>query len=111
MLTTTGARSGTERSSPLLCMEDGDDSFVVIGSNYGRAHHPGWSANLRANPECTLTFRGSTGRFRARELVDDERQEAWARAEDGYRGYAIYEERARPRVIRLFRLEPEPTAG
>src|SRR4051794_34791933 len=49
MLTTTGARSGAPRRHPVIAVPDGD-AFVVVGSNYGRAHHPGWYHNLRAHP-------------------------------------------------------------
>jgi len=106
MLTSTGAKSGAERSQPLLCIQDGD-GFLVIGSNYGRPPHPGWSANLRKQPECNLLFGGRDRRYRARELAGEERAAAWKRAVDWYAGYAIYEEKCRQRrTIRVFRLEP-----
>ncbi len=104
LLTCTGAKSGEERSQPLLCIDDGD-GFLLIGSNYGRADHPAWTANLRANPECSLTFRGETRPYRARLLEGEERDAAWDTAVDTYRGYAVYAETAHPRVIRVFRLE------
>src|SRR5690349_18234445 len=44
LLTTRGARSGRERTLPLLAIPDGD-ALVVIGSNYGQAHHPAWVFN------------------------------------------------------------------
>jgi len=28
----------------------GGDDFVVVGSNWGQAHHPAWSGNLLADP-------------------------------------------------------------
>jgi hypothetical protein len=39
LLTTTGRRSGEERTVPLLYMRDGE-SFVVVGSNGGTSTHP-----------------------------------------------------------------------
>lgn len=106
MLTSTGAKSGEERSQPLLFVPGDDGSLLAIGSNYGRAWHPGWVYNLAANPSCTVTFRGETKSYVARELEGAEREAAWARAVDSYRGYAAYERRARPRRIKLFLLEP-----
>ncbi|GAB3872288.1 hypothetical protein GCM10027610_137470 [Dactylosporangium cerinum] len=49
LLTTTGRRSGQPRSQPLLFVRDGGD-FIVIGSNWGQAHHPAWTSNLLADP-------------------------------------------------------------
>jgi deazaflavin-dependent oxidoreductase (nitroreductase family) len=104
LVTMTGAKSGEERTQPLSCIEDTDGTLLLIGSNYGRPHHPAWTANLRANPECSVTYGGETANYTARELEGEERATAWERAVDWYGGYALYEEKCRPRVIRIFRL-------
>ena len=106
MVTTTGAKTGKQHSQPLLLVPGETGELLVIGSNYGRSWHPGWVYNLAANPPCTVTFRGETRDYVARELEGAEREAAWARAVDSYRGYAAYERRARPRRIKLFLLEP-----
>jgi deazaflavin-dependent oxidoreductase (nitroreductase family) len=105
LLTTTGAKSGKPRTQPITVIEH-DGSLILTGSNYGRASHPSWSTNLRAHPECILEFRGPPRRYRAVELAGEERDAAWATVTDFYRGYAIYEQTAGPRRIRLFRLDP-----
>ena len=106
MLISTGAKSGEDRAQPLLCIRDGE-AIILIGSNYGGDSHPGWSANLRKNPDCRLVFGGPERRYRARELTGEERAAAWRRAVDWYAGYAIYEAKTRgKRTIRVFRLEP-----
>lgn len=105
ILTSIGAKSGERRSQPMTMLEDGDD-LIVIGSNYGRPHHPGWSANLLANPECEVVFRGSPRKCRATLITGAERETAWEKAVDFYNGYAAYKERCAPREIRLFRLSP-----
>jgi deazaflavin-dependent oxidoreductase (nitroreductase family) len=107
LLTTRGARTGTRRTCPLLGIPDGD-GIVVIGSNYGQAHHPGWVFNLRAHPAVEVRFEGRERALVARELTGDERRAAWARAERVYPAWAAYRQRAAPRVIRVFRLEPAP---
>src|SRR3954452_10840670 len=53
MLTTIGAKTGKLRTVPVVGLSDGG-KIVVIASNYGQAHHPGWYYNLRAHPEATL---------------------------------------------------------
>ena len=57
MLTTTGARSGRQITSPILGFPD-DDDMVVIASNYGQARHPAWYHNLRADPRARLAVDG-----------------------------------------------------
>ncbi|ETW23473.1 nitroreductase family deazaflavin-dependent oxidoreductase [Mycobacterium gastri] len=105
LLTSTGAKSGKPRTQPLTFLEDGD-GLLAIGSNYGRANHPGWSANLLAHPECTVEFKGPPGRYRAELLTGDDRARAWAIATDFYAGYERYRTKCAPREIRVFRLRP-----
>lgn len=103
LVTTTGAKSGVERTQPLVLIDDGK-GLLLIGSNYGRATHPAWSFNLLANPGCDVIFRGPKQRYHATLLSGPERDDAWATAVDFYAGYARYKETAAPRDIRLFRL-------
>ena len=104
LLTSTGAKSGQPRTQPLVCIDGEDDTILLIGSNYGRPPHPGWSANLIAHPECTLEFRGPPTPYRAKLLEGEDREGAWERAVDNYQGYAAYEEKCAPRRIRIFEL-------
>lgn len=110
LVTTTGARTGADRTHPLVLVDDGD-GLLAIGSNYGRAGHPAWSANLLAHPGCTVEFRGPPARYRAELLEGDDRAAAWATAVDFYAGYERYRASCAPRVIRLFRLRPDGTAS
>lgn len=58
-LTTTGAKTGRQRTTPLVALEDGD-RLVIIASSWGRKRHPSWYYNLRAHPGATVTIRGRT---------------------------------------------------
>jgi deazaflavin-dependent oxidoreductase (nitroreductase family) len=49
VLHTTGRKSGQQRSHTLQYMPDGD-KYVVVASNNGQDHHPGWYYNLLSNP-------------------------------------------------------------
>jgi deazaflavin-dependent oxidoreductase (nitroreductase family) len=100
LMTHTGAKSGLLRTTPLLYFSRGDD-VIVVASNYGRASHPAWLANVRANPDVTLTFRGRTGRYRARVAEGTERTQLWAAAKAYVRNYASYEESAPHREIQI----------
>ncbi|BBX73035.1 hypothetical protein MSHI_09410 [Mycobacterium shinjukuense] len=105
LLTSTGAKSGRPRTHPLTLIAD-SDGLLAIGSNYGRATHPAWSANLLAHPDCTVEFKGPPRRYRAELLTGDARAAAWATAVDFYNGYENYRANCSPREIRVFRLRP-----
>jgi len=105
LVTTTGAKSGQQRTHPLVLIDD-EDGLLAIASNYGRKNHPAWSANLIANAECTVEFRGPPARYRAELLTGDARASAWATAVDFYIGYERYRSGCAPREIRVFRLSP-----
>ena len=76
-LTTTGAKSGAERTAPVLAIPAGDGKLVVIASNYGQRNNPSWYHNLRAHPRARMLFDGKrlrdgrprAGRRGARALV------------------------------------------
>jgi deazaflavin-dependent oxidoreductase (nitroreductase family) len=53
LLTTTGARSGQPRTSPLSYLADGG-RYVVFAANAGAPTHPDWYHNLIANPAVTV---------------------------------------------------------
>jgi deazaflavin-dependent oxidoreductase (nitroreductase family) len=105
LVTSTGAKSGQQRTHPLVLIEDSDE-LLAIGSNYGREKHPAWSANLLAHPECSVEFIGPPKRYRAELLTGDARAAAWAHAVDYYAGYESYRTSCAPREIRVFRLRP-----
>ena len=105
MLTTTGARSGKPHTLPVLALPEGDH-LVVIASNMGKPANPGWYYNLRAQPSVMITWRGSTVRMRARELIGEERQRYVDRGLEAYPWWAPYHRRAAPRLIPVIMLEP-----
>lgn len=103
-LRTTGARSGLPRDTVLMCLPQ-DDGFVVVGSNFGDARHPGWTANLLAHPEALVRYRGRVTRMSARLLRGQEREALWSQLEDMWPEYREYERDA-GRELRVFRLDP-----
>jgi F420H(2)-dependent quinone reductase len=98
LLTTTGAKTGKERTVPLLYVQREAGEIAIIGTRFGSTKHPGWAHNLRKLPEATVEIRGQRGPYRARDADDAEREEAWERAVRMYSGYARYEPRARRRI-------------
>ena len=105
VLHTTGAKSGEPRDTYLMYTADGRGRAIVAGTTFAQERHPGWTYNLLAHPDASITVRGRSMPVRASLIGDDERDEAWRRIEaqwPGYRGY----ERDSGRVVRLFRLQP-----
>jgi deazaflavin-dependent oxidoreductase (nitroreductase family) len=104
LLTTTGRKSGQQRTAPVLFMADGD-RYVVIGSNAGNERSPAWALNLVANPEAEVQVRANRRTVRARVADGEEREDLWRRANEQYAGFDDYKHRT-ARDIRLFVLEP-----
>jgi deazaflavin-dependent oxidoreductase (nitroreductase family) len=106
LLTHVGARSGTERTTPLVYVDDGHD-LVIVASKGGNPRHPAWLHNLRAQPEVTIQVGSEHRRVRAREADAAERKRLWPRAVAVWGGYEDYQRRT-DREIPLVILEPRP---
>jgi F420H(2)-dependent quinone reductase len=104
LLTTTGRRSGRQRTAPVCYLADGE-RLVVIGSNVGNVTAPGWSLNLKAHPTCEVQVRGERRDLRARIAEGDERAALWRGMNVQYAGFDDYEQRT-SRDIAVFVLEP-----
>jgi deazaflavin-dependent oxidoreductase (nitroreductase family) len=68
ILTSTGRRTGKQRSTPLIYQEYGDD-YLVVASKGGSDQPPAWYLNLLDTPEVEVQVRGD--RFEARARVAD----------------------------------------
>jgi deazaflavin-dependent oxidoreductase (nitroreductase family) len=78
LLTTTGARSGQPRTTPLGYAVDGSpDRFIVFASNMAAPSDPAWYRNLVANPEVTVEVGGDRFPARARTTRGPERDRAY----------------------------------
>ncbi|HET9118958.1 MAG TPA: nitroreductase/quinone reductase family protein [Solirubrobacterales bacterium] len=93
LLSHTGAKSGRKRTTPLLYFTDGG-RVVLIASQTGKAKHPSWFHNVRANPEVELWASGRGGSYRAGVADGDDRERLWRLATQLYPGYDDYQQRA-----------------
>lgn len=105
LLHARGAKSGIERSTPLLATKQGD-RILLVASKAGAPKHPAWLHNVRANPDVELTVGGRRRPMRAHIAEGAERERLWAVVCDNYSGYATYQRRAGARVIPVVVLEP-----
>jgi deazaflavin-dependent oxidoreductase (nitroreductase family) len=107
LLTTTGAKTGRQRTVTLLYVDRGDDEVAVIGSHFGRRDHPAWYHNLNSDPACRVAIGRRTWRAVSRPADPDERAEIWAQALHLYAGYDKYLEWTEGRVPPVLILKPE----
>ena len=97
-ITTTGARSGRRRTTPLLGVPFGDD-IAIIGAHFGQPGAPGWYYNLRAQPRAEVTYRNRSVPATAREAGPEERRAILGQARKIYGGYEAYARRITDREI------------
>jgi deazaflavin-dependent oxidoreductase (nitroreductase family) len=104
VLTTTGAKTGQRRTTPLATKPE-DGSWYVVGSNFGRDNHPAWTANLIATPDAEISFEARPTAVHAHLLSTDEKAAIWPRLVAFWPNYDVYVERS-GRDLRVFRLDP-----
>lgn len=90
LLTTTGAKSGRPRTSPMMYLPDGD-RLIVFASNAGKDNHPSWYHNLRANPSATVEVGTERYAATATELTGEEHDRLYAVQAGRYPGFADYQ--------------------
>jgi len=101
LLTTTGRKSGKQRTTPLVYMPHGND-VVVYPSNGGQESQPAWWLNLQTTPTATIQIGKTTRQIQARPATPDEHTQLWPKAESynpHWRTYAQTVTRPIPLVI------------
>ena len=89
LLTTTGRKTGKERTWPLLSIKQGD-SYLFAASFGGHDEHPAWYLNLAANPDVSVQEGSTTVRGRARVATGAEREQLYQKFVDVYSTYGDY---------------------
>lgn len=106
LLTTTGAKSGQQRLSPLAYFTI-DGKLIIIGSFAGAPTDPAWVHNLRANPQAHIEVGTPQGvqayDVTAHELPPAEREQLFDKVTAVAPGFADYQSKT-SRVIPLFEL-------
>jgi deazaflavin-dependent oxidoreductase (nitroreductase family) len=104
IVTSTGARTGRVRKTPVMRVEHGG-RYAAVASMGGAPTHPVWYYNLRANPRVELQDGPVLQDMVARQLTGSEREQWWERAVAAYPPYAEYQAKT-SRQIPVFLLEP-----
>ena len=90
LLTTTGRRSGEQRTTPLIYGEhDGD--YLVVGSKGGADDPPAWLLNLEADPDVQVQVRGDRFGARARLATAQEKPALWTTMVGHWPAYEDYQ--------------------
>jgi deazaflavin-dependent oxidoreductase (nitroreductase family) len=92
LLTTTGRKSGEERTTPLIHRTDGD-RFVVIASKGGAPEHPDWYLNLTENPEIEIQVKGERFPVEATTAEGEERERLWKLLNEDWPDYDSYQQK------------------
>jgi deazaflavin-dependent oxidoreductase (nitroreductase family) len=104
LLTTTGRKSGTQYTTPLIYALDGRNP-VIVASQGGSPDNPDWYLNLVANPEVEAQIKGDTFRAHARSAQGDERERLWKLMTAVWPDYDAYQQKT-DRRIPVVVLEP-----
>ncbi|OEU97434.1 MULTISPECIES: nitroreductase/quinone reductase family protein [Streptomyces] len=109
LLTTTGARTGTEQTSPLGFVRDEDGALLVVASAGGAHRHPAWYRNLLAHPMVRVEVGSDTFGAVAVPAEGTEHQRLFAYVSGQQPGYADYQARTDRRlpVVRLEHSYPD----
>lgn len=103
LLTTTGAKSGEPRLSPLAYLTV-DGKAIIVGSKAGSDTNPHWVHNLRANPQAHVEVGTESYDVVARELPSAERDITFGKIAAASAVFAGYQAKT-SRVIPLFELQ------
>ncbi|PXX09726.1 nitroreductase family deazaflavin-dependent oxidoreductase [Mycolicibacterium moriokaense] len=104
LLTTTGAKSGQPRVSP-LSFKRVDGRLLIIAGNGGAEDNPSWVYNLRANPSARIELGTESFEVTARELPPAERDDIVPKLTAEISAFAEFQANTK-RVIPIFELQP-----
>ena len=104
LLDHTGAKTGAQRTAPLMYHED-EETLAVMASKGGQPTHPAWFHNLLAHPETTVQIGREVRAVRARVASDEERARLWPKFVAFYPGYDFFQRHAGDRKIPIVILD------
>ena len=97
LLHAIGAKSGIERTTPLMFLREGEGPWHVFASYGGAPNDPAWYGNILAHPDLHISVGDgqaiSRVPVRARVLAGEERDRTYARQAELYPQFAGYEQK------------------
>ena len=104
LLTTTGRKTGKQRTLPLIYIMD-NSAYVITASAGGAEKHPGWFFNIRSNPQATIQVKDKHIKVMAEIAGQEKKSELWARLVEVAPNFAGYQKRT-SREIPMVILHP-----
>jgi deazaflavin-dependent oxidoreductase (nitroreductase family) len=92
LLTTTGHKSGEQRTLPLIYGRAGDD-YLVVASKGGADEPPAWYVNLQKDPDVEVQVWGDRFPARARTATPEEHERFWTVMTREWPDYDDYQRR------------------
>ncbi|GAB3970070.1 hypothetical protein GCM10029978_042670 [Actinoallomurus acanthiterrae] len=106
ILTTVGAKSGLERTTPVGWFPGEDGGWLIVASAAGAAGNPAWYYNLAAHPDkVQIEVEGRKMAVAAEQLHGTEREEAWRQITAAAPRFAQYQQKT-DRELPIIRLVP-----
>ena len=94
LLSTTGAKTGRVRTSPLVYLDGGDGTVYVFASKGGAPTNPAWYHNLLAKPSVTVERGNERYEAIATPITGPLRDEIYARQVERFPGFGEYQQKA-----------------
>lgn len=105
LLTTTGAKSGIARTTPLVYMPDGE-RHIIFASKGGAPTNPDWYHNVIAHPNVTVEVGTETFEATAQVLTGEERDRLYEKQAAIAPNFAEYQTKT-TRQIPVIALYPQ----
>ncbi len=97
ILTTTGAKTGKQHTTPLMYLPYGD-RLVVFASKAGADTNPDWYHNIVAHPMATVEVRNKIFEATATIETGEFRDQLFAKQAQLYPGFADYQRKTRRKI-------------
>ena len=90
LLTHRGAKSGTERTTPLMSRVGDEGTLYIFASKAGAPTSPDWFHNVVANPQVTVEYGTESFPATAEPLAGAERDKIYAAQAEAWPQFADY---------------------
>ncbi len=100
-----GAKTGTERVTPLMYQPVNGDSFAIFASKGGADDNPDWFYNVQASPDVKAEIGTEKLAVTARLASGDEHDRIWEQQKRDFPFFAEYEEKTARDLIPVVVLE------
>jgi deazaflavin-dependent oxidoreductase (nitroreductase family) len=92
LLTTTGRKSGEERTNALI-FRPWNDAYLIVASKGGTDAPPAWFLNIESDPEVTVQVKADRFAAHARVATPEEKPALWKIMTEAWPDYDEYQKK------------------